>query len=72
MTWAKHVECGIALNCEAAPVGDGERFGKACHAGKKMIFPCAYSLFGRVCAMDVRWSVLNASLFSGNKRFDVF
>jgi hypothetical protein len=36
-----------------------------------MILPCAYGLFGGVCAMDVRWSVLNASLFSGDNHFDV-
>jgi hypothetical protein len=36
-----------------------------------MIFPGAYGLFGRVCAMDVRWSVLDACLFGGNKRVDV-
>jgi hypothetical protein len=38
-----------------------------------MIFPGAYGLlFGRVCAMDVQWSVLDACLFGGNKCFDVF
>jgi hypothetical protein len=38
----------------------------------KMIFLCAYGPFGGVCAMDVWWSELDASLFCGNKRFDVF
>ncbi len=47
------------------PVGDGKQFGKACHAGKKMILPCAYGPFSRVCVMDVQWSVLDASLFCG-------
>ena len=55
-----------------APVDNGKQFGKARHASKKMVLPCAYSLFGRVCAMDVRWSVLDVSLFRGNKHFNVF
>ncbi len=37
-----------------------------------MIVPCVHGLFGRVCAMDVRWTVLDASLFRGNKCFNVF
>jgi hypothetical protein len=72
ITRTKHVECDIALCFEVAPVGDGERFWKACHAGKKLILPCAYGTFGRVCVMDVWGSVLDASLFRGNKRFEVF
>jgi hypothetical protein len=59
------------LSCVAAPVGDGIRFGKACLAGKKMVLPCANGPFGGACAMDVRSSVLNASLFNGDKSFDV-
>jgi hypothetical protein len=65
-------EGDIALSSEAAPIGDGKQFGKACHASKKMIFPCGYGLFGGVCAMDVWWSVLDASLFHGDERFNVF
>jgi hypothetical protein len=42
----EHVEGGIALSCEAAPVGNWKQFGKACHAGKKMIFPFMYGSFG--------------------------
>ncbi len=66
-----HVECGIALSCEVAPFDYGERFWKANHTGKKMILPCAYGTFGGVCAMYVWGSVLDASLFHGNKHFDV-
>jgi hypothetical protein len=72
MTRADHVEGGIALRCEPAPVSNGKGFGKAHHAREDMIFPCAYGLFGGVCAMDVRWSALNACLFSGNKGFNIF
>jgi hypothetical protein len=54
-----------------APVGIGEGFWEACHAGEKMILPCVYGLFGRVFAMDVWGSVLDASVFHGNKRFDI-
>jgi hypothetical protein len=53
-------------------LGDGKQFGKARHSVKEMILPCASGLFGRICAMDVQWSVLNASLFHGNKCFDIF
>jgi hypothetical protein len=68
--WAWHVEGGITLSCEAAPVCNEKIFGNACHASKKMILPCVYGSFGGVCVMDVQWSVLNVSLFSGDKRFD--
>jgi hypothetical protein len=37
-TGMEHVEGGIALSCELAPVSYGKKFGKACHAGKEMIF----------------------------------
>ncbi len=37
-----------------------------------MIFPGMYGLFGGVSAMDVWWSVFDASLLSGNKHFNVF
>jgi hypothetical protein len=60
------------LSCEAAPVGDGKQFGKAHHDGKTMNLPCVYCLFGGVCAMHVRWSVLDASSHFGDKHFDVF
>jgi hypothetical protein len=55
-----------------APVCYGKRFGKAHHAGKEMIFPGVDGLFGRVRAMDVRWSVLDACLFGGDKSFNIF
>ncbi len=42
------------------------------HAHKKVILPCAYGTFDRVCAIDVWRSVLDASLLCGNKRFDIF
>jgi hypothetical protein len=71
-TQMEHVEGGIALRCEPAPVGNEKRFGKAHHAGKKMLFPGVYGPFGGVCAMDVQWSVLDACLFDGDKCFDVF
>jgi hypothetical protein len=71
-TRTEHVEGGIALSCEAVLVGNGKQVGKTHHAGEKKILPCAYGLFGRVCPMDVQWSVLDASLFCGNKRFNVF
>ncbi len=56
-TQTKYVEGGIALSCEASPVGNRKQFGNAHYASKKMILPCPYGLFGRVRAMDVRWSV---------------
>jgi hypothetical protein len=59
------------LHCQAATVGNGEGFLEACHAREKMILPCAYGLFGGVWAMDIWGSVLDASVFCGNKRFDV-
>ncbi len=71
MTRAEHVEGGIALRCELAPFSNGKRFGKAYHPSKKMIFPGMYGLFGGVCVMDVRWSVLDVCLFGGNKHFNV-
>ncbi len=79
-TRTEHVEGDIALSCEPAPVSNKKRFGKAHHtgkrkarhAGKKMIFSGAYGPFGGVCAMDVSWSVLDACLFGGNKRFNFF
>ncbi len=36
-----------------------------------MILPCGYGTFGGVCAMDVRGSVLDASLLRGDKHFDI-
>ena len=66
MTWSQHVEVGIALGCKATPVSDGKRLGEACHAGNEMVLPCAYGPFGKICAIDVWWSVLDASLFCGN------
>ncbi len=71
-TQMEHVEGSIALSSEVAPVGNGTQFGKACHAGKKMILQCAYGPFNRVSAMDVRWSVQDANFLHGNKHFDVF
>jgi hypothetical protein len=68
----EHVEGGIAMRCEPTPVSYGKRLGKAHHASKEMIFPGAYGLFGRVHAMDVRWSVLDLWLFGGDKCFNVF
>jgi hypothetical protein len=47
----------VALHCkwcERAPLCYGKRFGKARHAGKEMLFPVAYGLFGRDRAMDVQ------------------
>ncbi len=66
-TRMEQVEGGISMRCEMAPVSNGKRFGKAHHAGKKIIFPGAYGPFGRVCAMDVQWSALDACLFGGDK-----
>ncbi len=34
----EHVKSGIALSCDLAPVGNRKQFGKALHAGNKMIF----------------------------------
>jgi hypothetical protein len=68
----EHVESGIALSCEVTPVGNGKKFGKAHHAGEKMNLYCVNGLFGGVCVMDVWWSILDVSLFHGNKLFDVF
>ncbi len=45
MTQTKHVEGGIKLSCKLAPAGNGKLFGKARHAGKKMIFPGVYNMF---------------------------
>jgi hypothetical protein len=66
-TRTEHDEGGITLWCEPAPLHYGKIFGKACYAGKEMIFPGAYGPFGGVCAMDVQQSVLDACLFGGNK-----
>ncbi len=66
MTRTEHVEGGISLRCEPAPVSNGKRFGKARHASEKRIFPGAYGPFGRVHAMDVWWSVLDVCLFGGD------
>ncbi len=71
-TWTDHVEGGIALGCKPAPVCYGKIFGIACHASKEMIFPGVYGLFGGVCAMDVQRSVLDACLFGGNKKCNIF
>jgi hypothetical protein len=40
-------------------------------SGKKVILPCAYGTFGRVCAIDVQGSVLDASLLCVDKPFDI-
>jgi hypothetical protein len=50
----------------------GKFYGKAHHAGKEMIFPGAFGLSGGVRVMDVRWSILNAYLFGGDKCLNVF
>jgi hypothetical protein len=72
LTRTEHVEGDIALLCELAPVCYGKRLGKAQHAGDEMVFPGAYGLFGRVCAMDVWQSVLDAWLFGGKESFNIF
>jgi hypothetical protein len=72
MTWTEHVEVGTALWCDPAPVCYGKRFGKARHASKEMIVLGADDPFGRVCALDVQWSVLDVCLLGGNKGFNVF
>jgi hypothetical protein len=71
MTQTEHVEGGIALWCELAPVCYGKRVGKACHSGEEMIFPGAYGPFGKVRAMDVRRSLLDACLFGSNNSLNV-
>jgi hypothetical protein len=60
----EHVEGGIALSCESAPVGNGKRVEKAHHASKKMILPgrntsghdfsCGNSFFGKNIQLTFR------------------
>jgi hypothetical protein len=70
-TRAEHVEGGIALFGEAAPVRNGEGLWEAGNARKKLIFPGAYRPFRRVSAMHVRWSVLDARLLPLDEFFDI-
>ena len=62
MTGAKHVEGGVALPGEAAPVCNGEGLGEAGDAREEVIFPGAYCAFRRISAMHVRRCVLEVSL----------
>ena len=71
MTRAEHVECGIALFGEAAPVRNGEGLWEAGNARKEVIFPCAYRPFRRISAMHVRWSVLEVRLLSFDEFFNL-
>jgi hypothetical protein len=57
MTRAEHVEGGVALLGEAAPVCNGERLGEAGDAREEVIFQGAYRAFRRISAMHVWWCV---------------
>ena len=71
MTRAKHVEGGVALLGEAAPVRNGEGLREAGNAREEVVFPGAYCPFRRIGAMHVRWSVLDARLLPLNEFFDL-
>ena len=62
MTRVEHVEGGVALLGEAAPVRNGEGLGEAGDAREEVIFPGAYHAFHRISAMHVRRCVLEARL----------
>ncbi len=71
MTRAEHVEGGIALLGEEAPVPNGEGLREAGNAREEVIFPGVYCLFRRISAMHVRWSVLEACLLPLDELFDL-
>ena len=71
MTRAEHVERGIALLGEAAPVCNGEGLREAGNAHEEVIFPGAYRPFRWISAMHVRWSVLEARLLPLDELFDL-
>ncbi len=70
-TGAEHVEGGITLLGEAAPVRNGEGLREAGDAREEVIFPGAYRPFCRISAMHVRWSVLEARLLPLDDFFDL-
>ena len=70
-TRAEHVEGGIALFCEAAPVRNWEGLWEAGNAHEEVIFPGAYRPFRRISAMLVRWSVLEARLLPLDEFFNL-
>ena len=50
------------------------QWGRTWEAGdarKKVIFPGAYCAFCRICAMYVRWCILEASLLQFDDVFDI-
>jgi hypothetical protein len=70
-TGAEHVEGGITLLGEAAPVRNGEGLWEGGDAREEVIFPGAYCPFCRISAMHVRWSVLEARLLPLDEFFDL-
>ena len=54
MKSAEHVEGGVALLGEAAPVRNGGGLEEASNAREEVIFPGAYRAFCRISAMHVR------------------
>jgi hypothetical protein len=71
MKSAEHVEGGIALLGEAAPVRNGGGLEEASDACEEVIFPGAYRAFCRISAMHVRWCVLEASLLCLDEFLDL-
>ena len=70
-TRAEHVEGGIALFGEAAPVCNGEGLWEAGDARDEVVFPGVYSPFRRISSMHVRWSGLEACLLPLDDFFHV-
>jgi len=70
-TRAEHVEGGVALLGEAAPVRNGEGLWEAGYARNEVVFPGAYCPYHRISSMHVRWSVLEARLLRLDEFFDV-
>jgi hypothetical protein len=70
-TRAEHVEGGIALFGEAAPVCNGEGLWEAGDSREEVILPSAYCPFCWIGAVHVRWSVLKASVLPLDEFFDL-
>ena len=70
-TRAEHVEGGIALLGESAPVCNREGLWEAGNARNEVVFPGAYCPFGRISLMHVWWGVLEAHLLSLDEFFNV-
>jgi hypothetical protein len=70
-TGAEHVEGGITLFGEAAPVRNGEGLWEASDAQEEVIYPGAYHPFCQISVMHVQWSVLEVRLLPLDECFDL-